>query len=69
MDATAWRKRKAQITNNTNGEQEKNLGASETSFKEIYSNYTRDFKHKKYMKCTELSKYIWNMKNQGITHP
>ena len=27
----------------------------------------RGFKHKNYMKCTELSKYIWNLKNQGIT--
>ena len=57
----------AQITNNTNDEHKKYLGAAETSFKERYSNHTRDFKHKKYMKCTELSKYIWSLKNQGIT--
>ena len=38
MDATAWRKRKAQITSNTNDEYEKNLVVAETSFKEIYSN-------------------------------
>ena len=37
------------------------------SFKERYNNHTRDFRHKKYMKCNELSKYIWNLKNQGIT--
>ena len=24
----------------------------------------RDFKHKRNMKCTELSKYIWSLKNQ-----
>ena len=28
---------------------------------------TQDFKHKKYMKCTKLSKYIWSLKNQYIT--
>ena len=48
----------AQITNNTNDEHKKSLGAVETSFKERYSNHTRDFKHKKCMKSTELSKYI-----------
>ena len=56
----------AQITNNTNNEHKKYLGAAETSFKERYSNHTRDFKDKKYMKCTVLSKYIWNLKNQDI---
>ena len=57
----------AQISNNANYEHKKYLGAAETSFKERYSNHTQDFKHKKHMKCTELSKYIWNLKNQGIT--
>ena len=52
----------AQISSNTNDEHK----AVETSFKERYSNWTRDFKHKKYVKCNELSKYIWNLKNQGI---
>ena len=52
----------AQISNNTNDEHNKYLGASETLFMERYSNYTRDFKRKEYMKCTELSKYILNLK-------
>ena len=56
----------AQITNNANDEHKKYLGASETSFKERYNNHTRDFKHKKYMESTELSKYIWCLKNQRI---
>ena len=55
-----------QITNNTNGDQKRYLGASETGFKERFSNHKRDFKHKKYEKCTELSKYIWSLKSQGI---
>ena len=55
----------AQITN-INNEHKKYLGAAETSFEERYSNHRRDFKHKKYMKCTELLKYIWSLRNQGI---
>ena len=57
----------AKVSNKTNNECERYLGASETPFKEIFRNYTRDFKHKKYEKCTELSKYIRTLKSQGIT--
>ena len=57
----------AQVTNNINDEDKKYLGAVETSFKERYNNHARDFKHRKYMKYTELSKYIWSLKNQRIT--
>ena len=57
----------SQITNNTNNEQKKYLGVAETSFMKRYSNHTGYFKYKKNMKCTELSKYIWSFKNQGIT--
>ena len=42
-------------------------GASETLFKERFRNHTRDFKHEKYEKCTELSKFIWNLKSHGMT--
>ena len=55
-----------QITNNTNDDQKRYLGASETPFKERFSNHKRDFKDKKYKKSTELSKYIWSLKSQGI---
>ena len=48
----------AQIANNINDKHKIYLCAAKTSFKERYSNHTQDFKHKKYMKCTELSKYI-----------
>ena len=44
----------------------KYLGAVETSFKERYRNHKQDFKHKRYLKCTKLSKYIWTLKNQGV---
>ena len=59
MDATAEKKEsclldnkclrpniiyEAQITNNTKDEDDKILGAAETSFKKKYNNHTRDFK-------------------------
>ena len=78
MDVTAGKKKTVrQKTNalrissftklNTNDRDKKYLGAAETSFKERYGNHAQDFKHKKYMKCTELSKYIWSLINQGIS--
>ena len=57
----------AKVSNETNNEYKKYLGGSETQFKERSRNQTRDFKHKKYEKCTELSKCIWNLKAHGIT--
>ena len=56
----------AQITNNTNDDQKRYLGASETPFKERFNNHKRDFKYKMYEKCTELSKYVWSLQSQGI---
>ena len=58
----------AQITNNTNDEHKKYLGVAATSFKEKYHNHTRDFKHKKYMKCIELSKYFKFEEPRHNTH-
>ena len=55
------------IFNKTNHGCKRYLGASETPFKERFRNHTRDFKHKKCEKCTELSRYIWNLKPHGIT--
>ena len=54
------------MANTLNDEHKAYLGAAETLFKGRYSNHTHDFKHKKYMKCGNLSKYIWSLKNQGI---
>ena len=39
-----------------------------TPFKERFRNHTRDFKYKKYEKCTELLKFIWTLKYHGITN-
>ena len=57
----------ATVSNKTNNEFKRYLGASEAPFKERFRNHTWDFKHKKYEKCTELSKYIWTLKSHGIT--
>ena len=54
------------VSNKTNNECKRYLGASETQFKERFRNNTRDFQQKKYQKCTELSKYIWTLKSHGI---
>ena len=36
----------------------KYFGITETSFKDCFRNHTRDFRHKKYVSSTELSKYM-----------
>ena len=40
---------------------------SETPFKDCYNNHMRDFRHKGYVNSTELSKYIWKLKDEGET--
>ena len=45
----------------------KYFGIAETSFKDRFRSHTRDFCHKKYVSSTELSKYMWKLKDQKIT--
>ena len=45
----------------------KDFGIAETSFKDRYRNHTRDFRHEKYINSTELSKYMWKLKDEKIT--
>jgi hypothetical protein len=40
------------------------IGLTGNTFKERYNNHTKSFKHKKYEKETELSKYIWTLKRK-----
>ena len=56
----------AKVSTDTKNKSKRYLGASETPFKERFRNHTKDFKHKKYEKYTELSKYISNLKSHGI---
>ena len=39
---------------------------SDTPVKERYNNHERDFRNKRYTKSTELSKYIWSLRESGI---
>ena len=53
--------------NNANDESKFYYGVSETPFKERFRNHTKEFKHAKYRNSTELSKYIWKLKDASIT--
>ena len=41
------------------------IGISGGAFKERFNNHTASFKHESKAQSTELSKYIWNLKNSG----
>lgn len=58
---------KATVMNNANDESKFYYGVSETPFKERFRNHTKEFKHAKYRNSTELSKYIWKLKDASIT--
>ena len=54
---------KAEVTNNRDSTSKKTyIGISQPTFKERLRNHNKSFKHKKYEKETELSKYIWQLK-------
>ena len=58
---------RADVNNLTNDEKRFYLGVTETPFKERFGNHTRDFKHFKYRNSTELSKYLWELKDAHIS--
>ena len=43
-------------------------GTSKATFKHHHSNHTRDFKHVKYQRSTELAKYIWQLKSNSTNN-
>ena len=45
----------------------KYIGLADTTFKERHSNHNRDFKHQKNRNCTELARYVWELKEENIT--
>ena len=59
---------RADVTNEANNDQKFYFGLAETTFKERYNNHKRDVKHIKYQYNTELTKYIWNLKNNSIQY-
>ena len=40
------------------------IGLTEGPFKRRYSNHLSNFRHEKYRNSTELSKYVWSLKDQ-----
>ena len=57
---------RATVTNAVNEDMNKYIGLADTTFKERHSNHKRDFKHQKYCNCTELAKYVWELKEKDI---
>ena len=57
---------RAYVKNLTNDEKKFFLGVTEIPFKERFGNYMRDFKHPKYRNRTELSNYVWELKDAHI---
>ena len=44
------------------------VGLTENEFKTRYRNHTASFRHEKYKNSTELSKYIWTLKDKNIDY-
>ena len=60
---------KAIITaDSRNHESKSYIGLSGGPFKSRFHNHTKSFRHEKYEKETELSKYIWQLKRKQINY-
>ena len=44
------------------------IGLCDTTFKERYRNHTCSFRNERYKNATELSKYIWSLKDRKINY-
>ena len=53
----------AQVT--TNNATKKYIGLTEGTFKQRFSQHKATFKHRKYTNSTELSKYIWKLRDNN----
>ena len=58
---------RANIENDINDEKKFYFGVSKTTFKERFRNYKKVFNYAKYRNSTELSKYIWQLKDLNMT--
>ena len=54
------------VTNAVNEDMKKYIGLADTTFIERHSNHKRDFQHQKCCHCTELAKYVWELKEKNI---
>ena len=57
---------RATVTNAGNKDMKKYIGLASTTFKDGHSNHKRDFEHQKYRNCTELAKYLRELKEKNI---
>ena len=57
----------ADVKNLANDGKKFYLGVTQTPFKECFGNHMRDLKHPKYRNSTELSKYVWELKDAHIS--
>ena len=57
---------RADVENDTDSEIKFYFRLTKTPFKDQFGNHTRDFKYKTYSKSTELSKYMWYVKDRGL---
>ena len=56
----------AEVTSQTTTETY--IGLCDTSFKLRYRNHTSSFRNERYRNATELSKHVWNLKDQNIQY-
>ena len=57
----------AEVTNYEADEYNFYYGLTETSFKERFRKHSKSFNHRQYQNATEMSKYIWTLKQQNKT--
>ena len=58
---------RADLENKINDEKIFYFGGPETPFKERFRNHKKEFNYAKYRNSTELSKYIWQLKDLNMT--
>ena len=57
-----------QATVTTDNSKETYVGLTDTTFKERYGNHKNSFKDSRKRHATKLSKYIWSLKDSGISY-
>ncbi len=57
---------KATITTSNTNSTKHYIGMTASTFKERYRNHIKSFNHKRYSNDTELSKYIWKLKDNKL---
>ena len=56
----------AQVTNTKNSERKCYIGLTERTFKDRFYKHRNSLRHRSKANSTELSKYIWNLKDKSI---